>query len=60
MEEEKTFKNVSITDASKILGKSRETIHNWINKGLIERIYIMNQPFIRMTEIKRVLNELNK
>jgi predicted site-specific integrase-resolvase len=60
MEEEKTFKNVSITDASKILGKSRETIHNWINKGLIERIYIMNQPFIRMTEIQRVLNELNK
>lgn len=53
-------KNVNITEASELLGKSRETVHNWINKGLIERIYIMKQPFIRMTEIQRVLNELNK
>ena len=53
-------KNVNITEASELLGKRRETVHNWINKGLIERIYVMNQPFIRMTEIQRVLNELNK
>ena len=53
-------KNVNITEASELLGKSRKTVHNWINKGLIERIYIMKQPFIRMTEIQRVLNELNK
>jgi len=60
MEIATTKKHYTITEASKILGKSRVTIYRWIEDGQIERFYIMKNPYIKAEEVERVKKELNQ
>jgi len=42
---------VTLSEAAKIAGVSRQTIHNWLNQGKLHRVYIMGLPYIQTEEL---------
>jgi predicted site-specific integrase-resolvase len=52
--------HVTITKAAEMLGKSRKTIHKWIDIGFLEKIVVGLEPRIKISEIERVLKNLNQ
>jgi excisionase family DNA binding protein len=52
--------NVSLTEAASLLGITRKTLYKWIDAEIIEKITVGMKPYIRVTEVNRVLKNLKK
>jgi excisionase family DNA binding protein len=52
--------NVSLTEAANLLGITRKTLYKWIDAEIIEKITVGMKPYIRVTEVNRVLKNLKK
>jgi predicted site-specific integrase-resolvase len=50
-------KSYNLTQASKIIGVTRRTLYNYLERGLIEGFYKNGMPRILKSEIKRYLEE---
>jgi hypothetical protein len=49
-------KMIRISDAAKLMGCSRRTIYNWLDKRIIEKsVFVGNYPMISINELKGVL-----
>ena len=50
---------VNKNEASQILGISRPTLDSWIKRGIIKKYMIGLSPYLKISEIKRVLDPLD-
>lgn len=43
----------TISDAAKILGRSRQTVHNWINRGVLQAKRFEGRTFVPLKTQKK-------
>jgi len=47
---------LSYTDAAKLLGVHRNTVHDMVKDGKLEKVVLLRTPKIRRSEIEAILN----